>query len=148
MIRTTVMGIILVTFIMGCNRSNGYGSEEAIKRGDIVFQNGIVNLDRFEKFLINLSNNKVDAIRITAYTHEGDPIFSDLKFDGKVIEYKYDNSNDEYGGNDRGVHTDVCTEIVDNENVQGETQFLLTGCSKKAEYSLIRVDKDKLKSNR
>ena len=46
--------IILVAIsIIGCSKSGAYGSEEAIKRGDVVYQNEIVNLERFEQFLIN-----------------------------------------------------------------------------------------------
>jgi hypothetical protein len=126
--------------IIGCSKSGAYGSEEAIKRGDVVYQNEVVNLERFEQFLINLSNKKEDTIRITAYTHEGDPIFQDLQFDGEVIHYTYDNSNDEYAGKDKGKETDVCKEVIEKENTQGETEYLISGCSKNLERILIRVE--------
>ena len=134
--------IILVAIsIIGCSKSGAYGSEEAIKGGDVVYQNEIVNLERFEQFLINLSNKKEDTIRVTGYTHEGDPIFQDLQFDGEIIHYTYDNSNDEYAGKDKGKETDVCKEVIGKENTQGEIEYLISGCSKNLERILIRVEK-------
>lgn len=127
--------------IIGCSKSEAYGSEEAIKRGDIVYQNEVVNLERFEKFLNNLSNKKEDTIRVTGYTDEGDPIFQDLRFDGEVIHYIYDNSNDAYAGKDKGKETDVCKEVIEKENTQGEIEYLISGCSKNIQNFLIRVEK-------
>ena len=130
---------LFVISVTGCSENEAYGSEEAIKRGDIVYQSEVINLERFEQFLSNLSNNEEDKIRVTGYTHEGDPIYQDLEFDGKVIQYRYDNSNDEFAGNDRGVQTDVCTKIVKKENEQGEVEYLISGCSKNQDHFLIRV---------
>ncbi|MFJ7732537.1 DUF4362 domain-containing protein [Lysinibacillus sp. NPDC097231] len=67
-----------------------YSSEEAIIRGDIDYWVKVANLERFEKFLNNLSNKKEDTIRVTGYTIEGDLIFQDLHFDGKVIRGEKD----------------------------------------------------------
>jgi len=131
--------------IIGCSKNGAYNSEEAIKRGDIVYQNEVVNLERFEKFLINISNKKEDTIRVTGYTDEGDPIFKDLHFDGKIIHFTYDNSNDKFAGKDKGIEKDVCTEIIKAENELGKIEFLISGCSKGNDQFLIQVDKDKLK---
>ncbi len=136
-----VIIFLVAISIIGCSKSGAYGSEEAIKRGDVVYQNEVVNLERFEQFLINLFNKKADTIRITGYTHEGDPIFQDLQFDGEVIHYTYDNSNDEYAGKDKGKETDVCKEVIEKENTQDETEYLISGCSKNPERILIRVEK-------
>jgi hypothetical protein len=140
-----VISFLYVISIIGCSKNGAYGSEEAIERGDVVYQNEVVNLERFEQFLINLSNKKEDTIRVTSYTHEGDPIFQDLRFNGKVIQYTYDNSNDEFAGNNKGIENDVCNEIIEKENAQGEVEFFISGCSKGNERFLIRVEKDKLK---
>lgn len=131
----------------GCSENEAYGFEEAIKRGDIVFQSEVINVERFEQFLSNLSNNKEDKIRITNYTHEGDPIFQDLQFDGKVIQYRHDNSNDEFAGNDRGVETDACTKISEKENEQGEVKYLISGCLKNQDHFLIRVGVNEVQEN-
>ena len=130
----------LLLFMMGCSQNEAYGLDEAIKRGDVVYQSEVINLERFEQFINNLSNKKEDKIRVTGYTHEGDPIFQDLQFDGKVIHYRFDNSNDEFAGNDKGVQTDICTEIIEKENEQGEVEYLISGCSKNQDDFLIRVE--------
>lgn len=142
---TIVILFLIVISIIGCSRNGAYGYEEAIKKGDVVYQYGVVNLERFKQFLINLSNKKEDTLRVTGYTHEGDPIFHDLQFDGKVIQYTYDNSNDEFAGNDKGIERDVCKEIIEKENAQGDVEFLISGCSKGNDRFLIRVEKNKLK---
>jgi Domain of unknown function (DUF4362) len=74
--------------------------------------------------------------------HEGYPIFQDLRFDGEVIHYIYDNSNDEYAGEDKGKETDVCKEIIWEENTQGEIEFSISGCSKNLQNFLISVEKE------
>lgn len=138
------IAFILVMSLNGCSEDEAYGSEEAIKRGDIVYQSDVINLERFEQFLSNLSNKKEDKIRVTGYTDEGDPIFQDLQFDGKVIQYRYDNSNDEFAGNDRGIQTDVCTKIIEKENIRGEVDYLISSCSNNQDYFLIRVGVNKV----
>ncbi|MFB6468980.1 DUF4362 domain-containing protein [Cytobacillus sp. Hz8] len=140
-----VMTFLIVINTLGCSKNEAYNSQEAIKRGDIVYQNEVVNLERLKQFLINLSNKKEDTIRITGYTIEGDPIFHDLQFDGKVIQYTYDNSNDHFAGDDKGTEKDVCKEVVKKENEHGEAEFLLSGCSKGNSLFLLRVEKEKLK---
>jgi hypothetical protein len=127
--------------ISGCSKSGGYGFEEAIERGDVVYRNEVFNLERFEQFLINLSNKNEDTIRITVYTHEGDPVFQDLQFDGEVIHYSYDNSNDKFAGNDKGKETDGCKEVIEKNNNQGEIEYLISGCSNNTEHILISVEK-------
>ena len=136
--------IVITTF--GCSNNKSYSSKEAIKRGDIVYQQSkVANLTRFEQFLTNLSNKKEDTIRVTSYTHEGDPIFQDLQFNGKVLKYTHDNSNDAYAGNDKGIEKDVCTEIIKKENEQGQVDFFVSGCAKQQDSFLFRVEKSKLK---
>ncbi|KMP79360.1 hypothetical protein TU64_27990 [Bacillus cereus] len=136
--------MVITTF--GCSNSKGYSSKEAIKRGDIVYQQSkVANLARFEQFLMNLSNKKEDTIRVTNYTHEGDPIFQDLKFDGKSLKYTYDNLSDQFAGENKSVETDVCKEIIKKEIEQGEIEFFVSGCAKQQDSFLFRVEKSKLK---
>lgn len=133
---------LLVLFLTGCSNGEAYDSTEAIKRGDITFSpKGIHHLDRFQQFLDNVSAKEKDTVRITSYTIEGDPIFEDLNYDGEKIHYSYDNSNDTYGGQAKGVHTDVCTEITSKVNENGEEQYTLAGCSKNTHYILLEIPK-------
>ena len=151
--RRSLLGLCLifvVLFILGCSnvanfsevvKSGAYSYEEAVKRGDIVFQAEVENFERFEQFLNNIANKTEDTIRITGYTHEGDPIFEDLHFDGNEIHYTHDNSHDEFAGSDRGITKEVCKEIVDITTEQGNTEYWLSGCLNGNDLWLITVDK-------
>ena len=57
----------------------------------------ISNLDKFEKFIWNVEQGKVDKIRIVQYTHEGDPVFQTLEHSKKDILYVLDNRQDQFG---------------------------------------------------
>jgi hypothetical protein len=138
-----VISLVVLT-INGCSQNEAYGSEKAIKKGDVVYLNEVFNIEKFNKFLVNLSNNKKDSIRITAYTDEGDPTFKDLKYDGTEIKYSYDDSNDKFGGNKKGLKRDVCSKISEEENLEGNIDYILGGCEKKSpdiSYFLLRVPK-------
>jgi hypothetical protein len=88
-----------------------------------------------------VANKKEDKIRVTGYTDEGDPVYQDLQFDGQEIQYKYDNSNDKYGGQDRGIEKDVCSKIIDRESGSGQVEYLVSGCSNNLEHFLLRTEK-------
>ena len=137
---------ILCISLIGCSSSGAYDSEEAIKRGDVVLTPlEDYNLETFERFLKNFSNNKEDTIRITGYTLEGDPIFRDLQFDGEVIHYSYDNSNDEYGQPDK--QKDVCKEIKSKEIEDDRVEFLISNCTTIEDQSIIEVRKNQITYN-
>ena len=137
------VSLLLASSLVGCN-NRGYSHQEAIKKGDVVYLNGVYNFERFEQFLSNLANDTKDSIRVTGYTDEGDPIFKDLEYDGQVIHYSYDNSNDAYGGNKKGIQMDECSEVIKEDNVEGEDRYIISGCTSNnpdISYFLLRVDK-------
>jgi hypothetical protein len=81
-----------------------------------------------------VDKHKDSKLRVTSYTIEGDPIISDLHYDGKTIRYSYDTSQDKYGDNSIGKLKTTCEkiekkEITQNANMKG-TQYVLTGCQK------------------
>ena len=134
--------VLLITAIstLGCGGS-GYNSKEAIKRGDVVTRpDRVENLARFETFLENISNKKEDKIRVTGYTHEGEPIFEDLHYDGKELHYSHDNTNDKHSGDNKGIEKDVCTDILKKENEQGKVAFYVSGCAEMEERELLSVE--------
>ncbi|KFN02868.1 hypothetical protein DJ93_2125 [Bacillus clarus] len=61
---------------------------------------------------MNVEQGKVDKIRIVYYTHEGDPIFQTLEHSGKEIRHISNNRRDEFAGDNKGVHSDICKKIV------------------------------------
>lgn len=141
---------LLLVGVWGCSdnttssfpKSEPYSSEEAISKGDVVFIDKVYNPEKFEQFMTNLTNKKADRIRVTSYTDEGDPIFKDLKFDGDVISYIYDTSNDAFGGSNNAVRTDTCTEVTSKENTQGEITYTISGCTNNdsaMDYFLLRT---------
>ncbi|WP_231584107.1 DUF4362 domain-containing protein [Domibacillus indicus] len=143
-----IMGFVfsLAAVLAGCSDGEAYSSEEAVKRGDVaVVLEEVKNADRWAVFLENMSEKKADNVRITGYTLEGDPIFQDLEFDGKVIAYRYDNSNDEFAGEGKGVETDVCKTIIETKKAEGKMAFTAAGCSSGIDHDLIQIQKDELK---
>ncbi|MEK4058871.1 MULTISPECIES: DUF4362 domain-containing protein [Paenibacillus] len=99
--------------------------------------------------LVLLSLSIAGCKRDTGYSiqkaiDKGDPIFKDLNYDGQVIRYSVDNSNDEYGGAGKGIKTDVCTEITKEDSGGGEIFYSISGCTAdnpEMSYFLIRKKK-------
>lgn len=151
-----VLSVILLIGLLGCSTNNvaseqsepqskPYSSKEAIRKGDVVYLDKVYNFERFNQFLTNLADKKVDRIRVTGYTDEGDPLFKDLKFDGEVIRYTYDSSNDEFGGSSKGITTNTCSKVTSEENAQGEMDYTISGCTNndpEMSYFLLRMKKE------
>ena len=62
-------------------------NKEEMKKYEDTLKNTAKKCDIGETFLL----------KITQYTHEGDPIVESISFDGKIITYHHDNSKDSYG---------------------------------------------------
>jgi chitin deacetylase len=110
------------------NPKKPYSVADAIINGDVVSSSsGFENLDKFARFLENVKNNITDTIRITRYTVEGDPIFDNLVFDGKLIHYTSDNTQDGYAGTGAGINTTACKYVEDRKTDYG-IEYYLVGC--------------------
>ncbi|MFJ7404985.1 MULTISPECIES: DUF4362 domain-containing protein [unclassified Lysinibacillus] len=130
---------ISMLVLMGCSKSS-YGTADAIAKGDItVTPSEVHNLERFEQFLQSISKQQEDKIRVTSFTIEGDPIFQDLHYDGDNIQYSYDNTNDAFGGQDKGIKTEICTAITSKGKMQGKTEYYIAGCEDNFDYYLLGV---------
>lgn len=106
-----------------------YTPEKAAADGDIVDQHGqISNLKRLDMFRQHISEGIGDKIRITIYTVEGSPVFYDLDYDGKMIQYTYDNSHGGYAGSGQRRESTTCSELV-RAHEDGIVKYLLKGCS-------------------
>lgn len=105
-----------------------YPAEDAVENGDVV-QNfeGIHNLDKFESFLEAVEAGNKNEIRITTYTTKGDPIFYNLYFDEKNIQYGYDNTQDGFGNPEESGQT-YCLNIGAKEADEG-LEYFLNGCA-------------------
>ena len=125
---------------MACSQPNS-----AIdKKNDVVAKGAeISNLDKFEKFVLNVEQGEVDKIRIVHYTHEGDPVFQTLEYSGNDIFYVSDNRKDKFAGKDKGLHKDSCKSIV-KEQGELEITYRLIDCTSKNGrngYDLLYVPK-------
>lgn len=75
-----------------------YASEAAAANGDYVNVHGqISNEDKLTAFLDAASAKKRAAVRMVQYTVEGDPIISDIIFDGGKFTVWYDTTRDAFG---------------------------------------------------
>ena len=114
------------------------------KKNDVIAKRtGITNLDKFEKFILNVEQGKVEKIRIVQYTHEGDPIFQTLEHSEKDILYVLDNRQDQFAGDHKGLHKDSCKRIV-KEQRELETGYRLIDCTNengRNGYDLLYVPK-------
>lgn len=106
--------------------------DDAIKRGEVVNVHGhIYNYSNFKAFIRNVEEQKVDTIRITNYTIEGDPIFYVLNFDGTKINMEIDKSKDKHRGNGPSKINVSCQQIVATE---GNVKYILKDCVENVEY--------------
>ncbi|MFJ8219922.1 DUF4362 domain-containing protein [Bacillus cereus] len=98
------------------------------KKSDVIVKEvGTSNLDKFEQFVMNVDQGKVDKIRIVQYTHEGDPILQTLERSENDILYVSDNRKDQFAGEDKGLHKDSCKRIV-KEQRESQTAYRLIDC--------------------
>ncbi|QWU47673.1 MULTISPECIES: DUF4362 domain-containing protein [Bacillus] len=110
--------------LVACSQSSSTVDE---KDDIIAKRTGISNLYKFEKFVLNVEQGKVDEIRIVNYTHEGDPIFQTLEHSGKEIRHILDNRRDEFAGDNKGVQSDSCKRIV-KEVREVDIRYRLIDC--------------------
>ncbi|MFB5559087.1 DUF4362 domain-containing protein [Bacillus cereus] len=114
------------------------------KKNDVIVKEaGTSNLDKFEQFVMNVDQGKVDKIRIVQYTDEGDPVFQTLEHSGKDILYVLDSRQDKFVGDHKGLHKDSCKSIV-KELRESESTYQLTDCMNEAGrngYDLVYVFK-------
>ncbi|QYR21237.1 DUF4362 domain-containing protein [Paenibacillus sp. sptzw28] len=112
---------------------------EAEKAGYVVSgPGGLSGIRKLEEFHQNVQNKLKSQVSIAQYTDEGDPIYTDLDFNGEAIKYTYDNSWDAFGGQGKGVRTATCKAIIKRTGPYGEangTVYLLSQCNRDIGYS-------------
>lgn len=117
---------------------------EAKQQGYVVSgPSGQANVDKIETFYEDYQNKKSNNITLARYTDEGDPIYIDLTFDGDEISYSYDNTWDEFGGQNKGVRKTSCTimgQRIDPQEDRIGTEYYLTSCSDDVGYSVIEKE--------
>ena len=94
--------IVSILILSACNKQ-GDAFSEYVSKDDIINYSldGNVNTDRLTKFVDNVSKGVKDQIKIVRHTTEGDPIITQLYFNGKDIQIALDTSQDKFGGADK-----------------------------------------------
>ncbi|MGN5652582.1 DUF4362 domain-containing protein [Bacillus sp. Brlt_9] len=115
------------------------------KKNDVIVKRAeISNLDKFEKFVLNVDQGEVDKIRIVHYTHEGDLVFQTLEYSGTDIIHMLDNRQDRFAGNHTGIDEDSCKRIV-KEQRESQMAYRLIDCANengRNGYDLLYVPKE------
>ena len=143
--RTSFISLFLFSLV-ACSPS----STTIDKKNDVIVKGaGILNLDKFEKFVLNVEQREVDKIRIVQYTLEGDPIFQTLEYSGNDIFYVSDNRKDKFAGKDKGLYKDSCKSIIKER--ESESTYRLIDCMNEAGrngYDLVYVPKNRTSRGR
>ncbi|TPV41304.1 DUF4362 domain-containing protein [Bacillus dicomae] len=137
--RTGLICLFLVSLV-ACSQPN----ITIDKQNDVIVKGeGTSNLDKFEQFVLNVDQGKVDKIKIVHYTHEGDPIFQTLEHSENDILYVLDNRKDQFAGDNKGVYKDSCKSIVKDQRESGITYRLIdcTNEDGRNGYDLLYVPK-------
>lgn len=94
--------VMCMILLSACSKQ-GKSYDKSVSKNDTITQNrnGNINAERLKKFIANVDKGKVDRINLNRYTMEGDPIITQLYFNGKDIEMAQDNSKDKFGGQDK-----------------------------------------------
>jgi hypothetical protein len=130
---TVVRVIVCLLVLAALTACNSYTLQEAKKNGDLIEgpPDGPLNVEKITQFIMDADQSKESKLRITSYTKEGDAIISDLHFDGKSIQYSFDNSRDKFGGKTKGKSEATCMKMDKRDAARGNakgTQYVLTGC--------------------
>jgi hypothetical protein len=96
-----VITVSILTF-SACSKQ-GEGYQKSVSKNDTITYslNGDVNTQRLQKFINNVEKGIKDRVNLVRYTTEGDPIITQLYFNGKDIQIATDSSKDKFGGTDK-----------------------------------------------
>lgn len=105
------------------------GASASIMKKEMIEMHGkITNGEAIASFMESVVSKKQDALRLTRYTTEGDPIYYELSYNGADITFTIDNSNDAYAGSGKGPKQVICAEMEKKET-DSLSKYVLTGCS-------------------
>ncbi|WP_153735108.1 DUF4362 domain-containing protein [Aquibacillus halophilus] len=86
-----------------------------VKNVDVLNTHGqIQGWEKMAEFYQNMRIGTVSELRIVHYTTEGDPILTDLTYNGESLEVKYDTTQDNFGSGE--VITNTCGDLIEETN--------------------------------
>ena len=94
--------IVSILIFSACNKQ-GEKYYKSVSENDTIAYSleGNASTDRLTKFIDNVDKGIKDRINLVRYTIEGDPIITQLYFNGEDIQIATDNSKDKFGGQDK-----------------------------------------------
>jgi hypothetical protein len=98
-----ILAVVISILIFSVYNKQGAKYNKSVSENDTISYslNGNSNTDRLTKFIDNVDKGIKDRINLVRYTTEGDPIITQLYFNGEVIQIANDNSKDKYRGQDK-----------------------------------------------
>jgi hypothetical protein len=93
---------------------------------DVLNTHGsIEGVERIESFYDNMQKDVPSKLRIVHYTIEGDPMLTDLTYNGKALKVKEDTTRDKFGSGE--IRTNSCKNMVKEENPTN-TSYIAVDC--------------------
>jgi len=157
---------ILIFLLASCNsqvnkmgNSNANGESQATGKdspkpyvkdvGNVDVLNthgGIDGIERMQRFYEDMKSGVPSDLRMVFYTIEGDPMVTDLKYNGESLEVKNDTTRDGYGNGE--IRTISCGRLIEEINPTN-TSYIATDCKDvptgmeeilKIEYNMSQQD--------
>jgi hypothetical protein len=113
------------------------GPQSAVKESTKPYVSGVGNVDvlnthgsiegleRIDRFYDNMQKDVPSKLRIVHYTIEGDPMLTDLTYNGDVLEVKEDTTRDKFGSGE--IKTNSCKDIKKEVNPTN-TSYIAVDC--------------------
>ncbi|WP_332646659.1 DUF4362 domain-containing protein [Lysinibacillus sp. 54212] len=100
--------------------------EKGVGDVDVLNSHGsIEGLEKMVHFYDNVQNGVPSDLRIVHYTIEGDPIITDLSYDGKSFEVTYDTTRDKFGSGE--ITIIKCGNLIQEVNPTN-TAYIAVDC--------------------
>jgi hypothetical protein len=101
-----------------------YTTDMAIKNGDYVHTyKEKYNEDKLDKFIEDVRNKKKAIIRTVMITTEGNPIITDVNYDGTLFNLIVDTTRDKFGNN--GIESNKYNNLIECK-YNGKTYYYIT----------------------
>ena len=125
---------VIASLLVACNTSNGSGemqqrvkpSVKGVSDVDVVnTHGGVEGIEKMQVFYENIQKGILSDLRIVHYTTEGDPMVTDISYNGDTIEVENDTTRDTFGSGQ--VITNTCDNMLVESNPTN-ISYIVTDC--------------------
>lgn len=132
--KTIYILIFLVLVVLSaCNNESGEPQKNAeinvkgLKNVDVLNSHGsIKGLEKMSNFHESVQKGVPSNLRIVHYTTEGDPIVTDLDYNGEFLEVKHDSTRDKFGSGT--ITSTKCDNLIEEVNPTNTT-YIAVDCA-------------------